>query len=276
MASSAPRSFKSSLSGSSGRFGPPKKPFGQKQVMVSEADDPEVEDDEPVDGDKVEETQLEEVLKCEAEALAAELDEAAAGGVGDDVLRDLEESVESAAEALLTMREAKTRLQEVKKDRGFGKASTSSTSVTSRTESKKLSGKHPCFDCGEAGHWAGDPQCSRPGAGLARKTTPKKPFKQVKVVEACAAETTTLEENTGDGVNNEVMAVMMERPLSRPLVAALEAANAKPNEVNAASLRLTEDKRLVGALDSACNRTCSGPEWLSGFMRGLRKRCRCW
>lgn len=34
-------------------------------------------------------------------------------------------------------------------------------------------GKLPCFDCNQLGHWAGDPECQHPGAGLGRKG-PKK------------------------------------------------------------------------------------------------------
>ncbi|CAK8998999.1 Probable phosphoribosylformylglycinamidine synthase [Durusdinium trenchii] len=34
---------------------------------------------------------------------------------------------------------------------------------------------------------------------------------------------------------------------------------------------LAEDKHLVGALDSACNRTCSGPRWLEGYLKQVRE-----
>lgn len=40
-------------------------------------------------------------------------------------------------------------------------------------------------------------------------------------------------------------------------------------EVNSVA-GLATDKRLVGALDSACNRTCTGPDWLSSFLKCLR------
>ncbi|CAJ1423943.1 unnamed protein product [Effrenium voratum] len=63
----------------------------------------------------------EEETEDAVEVLAAELEEAAEVGVDDAVLAEMEDSVETAAEALMTMREARTKLQEVKKDRGFGK-----------------------------------------------------------------------------------------------------------------------------------------------------------
>jgi len=34
---------------------------------------------------------------------------------------------------------------------------------------------------------------------------------------------------------------------------------------------LSPDKELVGALDSACNRTCAGPEWLRGYLLALQQ-----
>ena len=76
------------------------------------------------------------------------------------------------------MREAKTRLQEVKKDRGYGKTDGSDKKGTA---AKKQSGKHPCFDCGLPGHWAGDPECQKPGQNLGRKSPPKK-AKQMKMI----------------------------------------------------------------------------------------------
>ena len=54
-------------------------------------------------------------MQTEAEALAAELDAAAEEGLDPATLQEIEDSVETAAEALLTMREAKdsfTRGQE--------------------------------------------------------------------------------------------------------------------------------------------------------------------
>ena len=49
---------------------------------------------------------------------------------------------------------------------GGGKPKAKATSAS--VAAKKASGKHVCFDCGQAGHWAGDAECKHPGAGLAR------------------------------------------------------------------------------------------------------------
>ena len=34
---------------------------------------------------------------------------------------------------------------------------------------------------------------------------------------------------------------------------------------------LSLDKRMIGALDSACNRTCSGNVWLNHYLKSLEK-----
>ena len=127
-ASSAPRSFRSTSSAASQRSSQPFRKFGshQKQAMVSE-----VEENEPAEADEhdpevvEDETDLAEVLKCEAEALAAELDDAAELGIDAEraeTLQEVEGTVENAAEALVTMKEARTKLAEVKRDRGYGRA----------------------------------------------------------------------------------------------------------------------------------------------------------
>ena len=52
---------------------------------------------------------------------------------------------------------------------------------------RRLQESTPAFDFGQPGHWAGDPECSKPGAGLGRKSPPKK-TKAVKVVETLNTE----------------------------------------------------------------------------------------
>ena len=267
MASTAPRSFKSSASSTSSRFSN-RRPFPPpRQAMVSEVEDDVDGDEEHVDEGQDPQS-LEELMQTEAEALAAELDAAAEEGVDEVMLQEIESSVETAAEALLTMREAKTRLQEVKRDRGYNKADGGDKKGTL---AKKQSGKHPCFDCGLQGHWAGDPECQKPGQGLGRKPSPKK-VKQVKLVESLNTEHVAEAEATIPPANEVLTVACTTRPaISDSLMRALDDA-AVAKEVNAlVSAKLACDKRLVGALDSACNRTCTGPEWLSGFLDGLKQ-----
>ncbi|CAK9056115.1 unnamed protein product [Durusdinium trenchii] len=271
MASSAARSMRSNSStASSGRLPSNtsyRKPFMQKQAMVSEAEE-EIHVDEqanepPGGDDEMEPQTLEEVLTTEAEVLAAELDEAAAQGVDADTLQEIEESVEAAAEAFLTMKEARSKLQEVRKDRGYGKApSPASSSVANKVNLKKQSDRHPCFDCGLAGHWAGDPECQKPGQQLGRKKG-KAVQKQVKVTEALNTE------HTDEADPEHEVLVLRHQPqvLTDAFVSTVQNFH-EPKEVNALGLAL--DKRLVGALDSACNRTCTGMDWLNSFLQRLR------
>ncbi|CAK9107883.1 unnamed protein product, partial [Durusdinium trenchii] len=219
----------------------------------------ETHEDEPD-----EQYSLEEVLQAEAEILATELEEAVDDGIGPDIIQDVEETVESAAEALLTMREARSKLAEVRKDRGYGKASTGADSPKGKMANKKS--KLPCFDCNQLGHWAGDPECKNPGAGLGRKS-PKKHPKSVKVVETMNTEHVVADPTLLPAVDgNGALAVScVSRNLK--LSDVFHAPNSK--EVHAVHTGLTADKRLVGALDSACNRTVTGSEWLHSFLRCL-------
>ena len=274
-----------------------------RQANVTEQIDEYEEAMDGGDGGEAEEApnpSLEEVLQAEAEVLAAELEEAELEGVDPIVLTEFEDGVERAAETLVTMREARHQLQNVRKDRGYGKAneSTFRKSGSNAADAKKASGRHPCFDCLEHGHWSGDPQCKKPGAGLGRKKTdqggPKKPMRQVRVTEtdtsagassasppvhsadvvehAFSAHDVLMTDIGAAGVSETLVgevfgseALNLEQALMQSFSQGPNAAKPQPN------LGLPEDKELVGALDSACNRTCAGPEWLNGYLDGLKE-----
>ena len=187
------------------------------------------------------------------------------------------------------MREARQQLASVRKDRGYGKASTPSGGKGNRkgqVAARKSSGKHPCFDCGQTGHWAGDEACPTPGAGSARpKGAAKKPAKQVRVAEAVpstvhSADVTEVaslplhdvlmvEAPTLD-YGHEVMmvsggseALNLEQALVQNVSRSALVAGNQPV--------LPQDKQLVGALDSACNRTCAGQIWVNNYLDSLRQ-----
>ena len=170
-----------------------------RQANVTEhADDViEEQDENEVDDEGAgEQPSLEDVLQAEAEVFAAEIQQAEDEGIDQPVLDDFEQGMEQAAEALVTMREARQQLQSVRKDRGYGRNNekpgdnTFRRSQSNQAEARKASGKHACFDCGEHGHWAGDASCKKPGQGLGRKksdggnNTQRKPMRQVRVTEA--------------------------------------------------------------------------------------------
>lgn len=161
--SAAPSSFASS------RFRrPPSAASCPRQSMVTEVHDEEPEEEEEMIPDEVMQSEavvpnLEEVLQAEVEVLASELQLAEEEGIEPDVIDELEMNVEKAAESLLTMREARHKLNEVRKDRGYGnqgkgggKDGPKSKPSGNQVQGRKQDPKYPCWDCGQTGHWMGD------------------------------------------------------------------------------------------------------------------------
>ena len=189
--------------------------------------------------------------------MAEEIAQAEEEGIDPAFCEALETEIEASAEALVSMREAR------RKDRGYKGPGVSSAGGPGKGRgkaaiaAKKASGKHLCFDCGLPGHWSGDPECSPAKAKAAAK--------QVRVDEAEGTPIPLLKvEALANKEANEVHMVMS-------LSAALRAgSSAATSEVMAASA-LSHDKALVGALDSACNRTCAGEEWILGYLAELKK-----
>lgn len=163
--------------------------YSRARVLQLQRDDELIPDDG--DGNPSGQS-LEEVLHCEAEVPAAELQELEeSGDIDTAVLEELEAGVEQAAKSLVTMREARSRINEIKKDRGFGRAPLNSRLKLNGNQVEKKKIKTQCLDCGEFGHWGGDAQCSKPGAGLFKpKAAGKRPTaqKHVKVVESLNTE----------------------------------------------------------------------------------------
>ena len=127
------------------------------------------------------------------------------------------------------------------------------------------------------GRWS---QCPKPGAGLGKKDGGKG-GRQVKVVESLNTEHVAESHEVavaeaGDGFASallgpqqvhEVSAVQLDRGCS--LDEALRGqAVAEVNTTNGPSLAW--DKKLVGALDSACDRTYTGTTWLANYLKTLR------
>ena len=97
------------------------------------------------------------------EILATELDEAAAAGHSEEELAALEQQVDDAVEALVTLREARAQIGALRKDRGFkGRGSGGKQAGRGRGGGAK-EGK--CYVCGKPGHWQGDAECPGPPKG---------------------------------------------------------------------------------------------------------------
>lgn len=272
---SMPQSFRSSTTSSttSRQSFRSRPPFPSRQAMATEV---EVQEGEPDDAGGEEELvadeevapgqSLEEVLQAEAEQLATDLQELEAGGCEPELLEELESGVETAAEALVSMREARARINDVKKDRGYGKAGAPKQSAKPHgnqvNNQKKVT---RCFDCDQLGHWAGDKSCPRPGAGLGRKN--KKDGKQVMITEV-ASEVPAVGAPLSP-VNETMMVNTFAGAEMKSLSEALSSTQEDPPEASFAA-GLARDKMLVGALDTACNRTVTGMVWLKGFLDELK------
>ncbi|CAE7399786.1 Ank3 [Symbiodinium necroappetens] len=132
---------------------------------------------------------LEEVLQTQVQNLAEEIAEAEEEGIDPLHLESLEQGIEASAEALVSMREARVKLAEMRKDRGFrgppssgGGAPKGRGKGSAAIAAKKASGKHVCCDCGLPGHWAGDEACTKPGQGGG--TVPEHEVTQAEATEA--------------------------------------------------------------------------------------------
>ena len=126
--------------------------------------------------------------------------------------------------------------------------------------------------CNLPGRWAGDKECMKPGAGLGRKD--KKPRKHVMIAEAMNTEYVMPAETFGKDPPepHEINAVSAVKGLPTSTLSealSMQTSAAVPEKPQ--HLELASDKRLVGALDSACDRTVTGSTWLSGFLNELKK-----
>ena len=286
-ASSAASTSSKLSSMSSWSKGPSSRAGSQpKQAYVTEALDEDAEEEALDDGsaDPGDSGPLEEALQAEAEVLACELEEAEQEGVDPEIIQDLEAGIESAAETLVTMREARQTLANVRKDRGYGKATSGgggkgNGKKNAQIQARKQSGKHNCFDCGQPGHWSGDKECPTPGAGAGRRPgSTGKPAKQVRITEnehvAAVTETVGLPlqdlglPSQDGGIDHDVLMVAY-MPKGMTLEQALQQ-NVGRSTLVADSSKLAPDKELVGALDSACNRSCCGNVWLNQYLEALK------
>ena len=136
---------------------------GRQAYVVEEADEGDEPEEEELVPDDAEVTSpgLDEVLQAEAVVLAAEIQELEEyGEVDSSLLESLESGVEQAAESLVTMREARARINDIKKDRGFGRPLPTNKPRLNGNQVDKKKTQTQCWDCGEFGHWGGDPQCT--------------------------------------------------------------------------------------------------------------------
>ena len=220
-------------------------------------------------------------LQDEVECFAAELEDLHAQGLEEGDLAELEEQLDGAVEALVTMKEAKQQIASLRKDRGYhGGAGAGGSSV----DEKKKVGK--CWDCHQTGHWAGDPACPKGrGKGGKGKSKGGKPESHVAENEAntvdligdfqvpCSRWSEVMfSEKVDVHVINEVN--MIENDLvpaeNEVLVVSSGLAEALAAATTKAPQTLDYDKLYQAAMDSACNRSCAGREWIKTMLDALK------
>ncbi|CAE7641422.1 RE2 [Symbiodinium sp. CCMP2456] len=252
-ASSRPTS--SSLRSSTGRFTsapttprPFFRPSPGRQANVAETEEDEAETEDADDDDvpaEEDNRSLEEVLQTEAEALAAEIEELAEDGADDELIGGLEASVEAGAEALVSMREARSRLQQVRKDRGCKAPEALLRRVLAERAgpqpTAKLLANIPASIAGSMGTGLGTLSAETlvPASGGSLLLLVGEKAGQ-KIHEAMVLDDLALDEALAHGA-------LVSSSVAPPSTAHL-------------------DGDGIGALDSACNRTCAGPRWLQNYL----------
>ena len=128
---------------------------GYHDAMETQAEGDEQEED--LDGLQA--------LQEEVEVLAAELEDAAQEGCDETELEQIEENLDNAVEALVTLREARSQISALRRDRGFHGKGGKSKDGKGKGDGKKSG----CHLCGAMDHWMDDcPKNRNKGKGSGR------------------------------------------------------------------------------------------------------------
>ena len=246
-------------------------------------------------------------LQSMLEVMATEMDEAAEAGADEEVLAGLEEKMDDAVEALVTLREARSQINGLKKDRGYHGGKSGGKGKKKSNFGGKSNQTSSCFICGEQGHWQGDPECKGPktpdvkfprpmrknyppsGKSRSGSHTPKTEVHSAEVnVVDFLADNRVMFSGT-DEVHEINMIEVHDIPdfdyiLDKGMELTGYVADVQPEtevlmtqnlaEALATSTGVTglePDKRYIAAVDTACNKTCAGQEWLELMIGELQK-----
>ena len=209
-----------------------------------------------------------QALQGEVEVLASELEAAAQEGCDSGELESLEEQLDGAVEALVTLREARSQIAAIRKDRGFRGPSPNSVNAGKKGGKGVKTGA--CHTCFQEGHWKGDPECPGPPAGKSngkgKKGRLPSALKSVKR-EAQISEVNVIDllpplREVSFDAAEEVHEISVVENLSE----VLSSLNHKSE-----STMLSQDKLLQAAIDSACNRSCAGVAWIQHTEAALQR-----
>ena len=261
-----------------------------EEQYLDEIDEHDVLEAEGENEQEINEDETYQVLQSEVEVLATELEKAAEEGCPEEELAEVEDQLDNAVEALVTLREARTQIAALRKDRGF--KGPESKGKGKGSQSKDAKGIQ-CFNCNEFGHYSKDcPKRKRPtgssdgggtrfpkprppgGSSSTRSSTPRRTFgkTEANVSEAHVAESQVVnllpefpkvKFSEVSFSENPVVHEIHEAYVASSLAEALHTSALSPNPT------LEPDKMYQAAVDSACNRTVCGQDWLDLMLEAV-------
>ena len=148
-----------------------------RQAHVAEAEVIEDLEQQSEQVDENPETDESDYMQEAFEAMATELEEAEAAGVDGEALDQLEADAQILAEAMVTLRESRSKVASMRTDRKYAAPPKPHPAPRPAGGFQKSRAQPPkrgkCNDCLEEGHWAGDKVCKKPGANLSGKIKPR-------------------------------------------------------------------------------------------------------
>ena len=210
----------------------------------------------------------------------------------EEELGAIEEQIDTAVEALVTLREAKSQINAIRRDRGFKGSSKGKGKNSGKGRDKG------CFACGSDSHWKGDPECPKTSKSASPpKNVPKFPRhmrsssstfpsksstgqrSEAKVTEVQVAEVNVVDLLSGaqssDLNVSNLNVTFADRPTIHEInmIASVSLSEALASSNGSAGNRgiLEADKFYVAAVDSACNRSCAGGAWIQHILTAIEK-----
>ena len=288
-----PPSSTTASSSSSWSRGSRSAPSRYSSVNVAEQEDnipEETYDEETAENDVLEaeydmedtnEDEAYQVLQSEVEVLATELEKAAEEGCPEEELAEVEDQLDNAVEALATLREARAQISALRKDRGFKGPDAKGKGKGSSKDAKGIQ----CFNCDEFGHYSRDSPKKKRGSTSNDKTGPR--FPKARNPAAMRSSTPRRPPGRSDANVSEANVVNLlpdfpkvqfsevsfsETPVVHEIHEACVVSTlseALHTSALAPSPLLEADKMYQAAVDSACNRTVCGQEWLDLMLEAV-------
>ena len=248
-----------------------RKPFGSgRQAFVAERPDEEELIADEQEAEEADPPNLEEVLQAEAEILATEIEEAGEEGVESALLQDVEETVESAGRSIADDERSTTKAGRSQEGpRLWQSWSIDDRCKVQRLVPRRLQASTPALtvvslDIGLAIRSAASLERALGGKVRQRRRRPSRSSRP-----------------STPNIWLSVNLPLQKSPMKLLLFHVFLVATGRlvkfwslhqPLHVKFMQLAILScDKRLAGALDSACNRTVAGPQWLISYLEALRE-----